>query len=70
MDESIDRTLTTFKTLDDYGVFTPEDRRKLLNNLIQCDPVFAAEDGQEVMTMVEPTLAPYGPELLAHIQSS
>ncbi len=70
MDESIDRTLSSFKTLDACGVFTPEYRQKLLNGLMQCDPVFAEEDGQEVMTMLELTLAPYDPELLAHIEAS
>lgn len=69
IEESIKRTMTAFKTLDACGVFTPEYRQKLLSGLIQCDPVFAEEDGQEIMTMVELTLAPYDSELLAHIEA-
>ncbi|MBA3712388.1 MAG: hypothetical protein H0W76_08040 [Pyrinomonadaceae bacterium] len=58
IEESIERTLTTFKTLDDGGVFTAEDRQKLLNGLMHCDPVFAEEAGHEIMTMLELTLVP------------
>jgi len=52
IEESIERTMTTFKTLDDCGVCTAEDSQNLLHGLMRCDPVFAEENGQGVMTML------------------